>query len=65
MTEDRVFTAYLAFRSGFSAENSTRRPPQWDELSTWMRDAMQVCYLQGKLDGASLLPPANHESDAK
>ena len=51
MTEDRVFTAYLAFRSGFSVENSTRRPPKWEKLSTWMRDAMQVCYLQGKLDG--------------
>jgi len=42
----RVRAAYRAFRDGFVKGH----PPLWEDLSDWMRDAMLVAYLQGKLD---------------
>jgi hypothetical protein len=43
----RERVAYNVFRNGFS-ENA---PPVWDDLESWMRDALTVAYLQGTLDG--------------
>ena len=41
-------TAYYTFREGFGF--GADRPPEWSKLKSWMRDAMIVAYLQGKLD---------------
>lgn len=47
--DDRAQVAYDAYRSGFSRGHVV--PPLWAELESWMRDALIVTYLQGKLDG--------------
>lgn len=47
--DDRAQTAYDAYRNGFSRGHVI--PPPWNELDSWMRDALIVTYLQGKLDG--------------
>ena len=41
--------AYDAFRGGF--RRGAVVPPHWDDLESWMRDALMIAYLQGKLDG--------------
>lgn len=48
--DDRAQTAYNAYRNGFSRGHIL--PPPWNELESWMRDAVIVAYLQGKLDAA-------------
>lgn len=53
MTDDRPKMAYSIFRGGLRKD--VIPPPHWDELEPWMRDAMRVAYLQGKLDGTT--PP--------
>lgn len=54
MTE-RAQVAYAAFRGGF--RDDAKAPPHWNDLETWMRDALKVAYLQGRLDGKSLWKP--------
>jgi hypothetical protein len=51
MSEDRERpkTAYSVFRGGFRSD-APFIPPHWDDLETWMRDAIYVGYLQGQLD---------------
>ena len=49
-TNERVRIAYNAFLSGFSGFCPA---PRWDEASPWVRDALKVAYLQGRLDGTS------------
>lgn len=57
MTE-RVRLAYNVLRDGIRKD----RPPEWESLQPWMRDAMLVTYLQGKLDwGASVAARADGE----
>jgi hypothetical protein len=48
MTE-RAEQSYHIFRGGF---RTAPPPPHWEDLEPWMRDAVKVAYLQGKLDGA-------------
>lgn len=58
--EERVRTAYNAFRNGFS--DPFKCPvPQWDLAPAWVRDVTVVAYLQGKLDNdhTSMLKEAN------
>jgi hypothetical protein len=43
----RERVAYDTYRNGFSKNH----PPLWQHLEPWMRDAITVAYLQGKLDG--------------
>lgn len=53
----RVMRSYDTFRAGFGeGPLSSWRPPHWIELDTWIRDALLVAYIQGKLDGASDAP---------
>lgn len=52
---DRAQLAYNVFRGGFPKE---KRTPRWTDLEPWMRDAMLVTYLQGKLDGSTLPAPS-------
>ena len=47
MTRHHEELAYDVFRNGCTKD----KPPAWDNLEPWMRDAMTVTYLQGKLDG--------------
>lgn len=47
--EDRERLAYNTYRGGFSKNH----PPLWQDLEPWVRDAITVAYLQGKLDGGS------------
>jgi hypothetical protein len=49
MTEQRIKAAYNTFRGGVRHADI----PQWDDAPSWVRDAMRVAYLQGKLDGRS------------
>lgn len=54
MSADRTKTAYGAFRVGFGGGPlSDWAPPNWEHLETWVRDALRVAYLLGKLDGRS------------
>lgn len=46
MDENRERLAYNTYRSGFSKNH----PPLWQHLEPWVRDAITVAYLQGKLD---------------
>jgi hypothetical protein len=46
---ERWQTAYEIYRGGFRKD----APPHWDDLPSWVRDAIKVAYLQGKLDGPS------------
>lgn len=45
--EDRARVSYEAFRNGF---DGGVLPPEWDKAPAWVRDAIHVAYLQGKLD---------------
>lgn len=47
-TDDRIKTAYNTFRGG--CREGADVPPHWDELPPYVRDAVTVAYLQGKLD---------------
>lgn len=49
---NRAKTAYDAFRGGFADPVAMKIPP-WDEVPSWMRDALIVAYLQGTLDATS------------
>lgn len=49
---DRAQVAYDVFRGGFR-KGHPNTPPPWDDLKPWIRDAMLVAYLQGKLDGST------------
>lgn len=48
---DRTELAYSVFRGGF--RKGSHAPPHWADIEPWMRDAMLVAYLQGKLDGST------------
>jgi hypothetical protein len=54
MTQPREQLAYDVFRGGFRA--GAKVPPHWDDLEPWVRDAILVAYLQGKLDGSTRYP---------
>lgn len=45
MDDKRVIDAYHVLRNG-----CTEPPPAWDDLPDWVRDAMRVSYLLGKID---------------
>lgn len=45
--DDRIKTAYDTFRHGITAKDI---PLPWGHLLPWIRDAMRVAYLQGRLD---------------
>lgn len=47
---DRERLAYNTYRNGFSKNH----PPHWQNLEPWVRDAITVAYLQGRLDGGTL-----------
>lgn len=47
--EDRARLAYETYRGGFR-EDAPCPVPHWDDAPTWVRDAIHVAYLQGKLD---------------
>ena len=51
MSDERAKLAYSVFRGGFRKDADA--PPHWDDLPTWVRDAVTVAYLQGKLDGST------------
>lgn len=55
----RQQVAYNVFRGGFG-DGHPNRPPHWDDLEPWIRDALTVAYLQGQLDG---LPKKNAASE--
>lgn len=57
MTDDRIKTAYHVFRGGFRP--GANMPPHWTDLEPWVRDALVVAYLQGKLDGSTHEPAQN------
>lgn len=46
-TAERVKQAYDIFRGGFKDPETM---PHWDDAPSWVRDAVTVAYLQGKLD---------------
>lgn len=48
-TDDRVAGAYNTFRGGFR-DDAPCPVPSWDDAPDWVRDAVKVAYLQGKLD---------------
>lgn len=45
---DSAKAAYSIYRGGF--REGMKIPPHWDDLQPFMRDALTVVYLQGKLD---------------
>lgn len=47
MSKERAQVAYATFRGGFDHS----APPHWEDAPAWVRDAVLVAYLQGKLDG--------------
>jgi hypothetical protein len=51
--EDRARLAYETFRSGFRVD-APCPVPHWDDAPAWVRDAVHVAYLQGKLDKPSI-----------
>lgn len=54
MTTEQAKTAYETFRGGFG-KNPCPAPP-WYEAPRWVRDAVLVAYLQGRVDkGAELI----------
>lgn len=48
---DQPRAVYENFCNGFGSQ--ANRPPFWKDLEPWIRDAITVAYLQGKLDGKS------------
>lgn len=48
-SEERIVWAYNTFRGGFR-EDAPCPIPHWDDAPPWVRDAMRVAYMQGKLD---------------
>lgn len=48
----RAKIAYDAFRGGFCGGETP--VPHWDEAPTWVRDAVLVAYLQGRLDNGAV-----------
>lgn len=55
MSDERIKEAFESFTRG------VRRPgytplPTWDTAPAWVRDAMRVAYLQGKIDGFAPSP---------
>lgn len=58
--DERAKTAYETLRAGFG-KNPCPCPP-WDGLEVWMRDALIVCYLQGRVDRAGELYKAQGKS---
>lgn len=48
---ERHHVAYNTFCNGF--QDARLKPPLWDNLEPWVRDALLVAYSQGKLDGGS------------
>lgn len=45
---DRVKVAYETFTGGFA--DGKCPAPRWEDAPTWLRDALAVSYMQGKLD---------------
>lgn len=60
MAMNRERVAYNVFRGGFRAD--AKPPPHWDDLEPWVRDAVTVAYLQGKLDGSTHYAAPVHSS---
>ncbi len=58
---DRVRLAYNVLRNGIRKD----KPPEWEILQPWMRDAMLVTYLQGKLDGSTKYAATGGGEDAR
>lgn len=54
--ESRERLAYNTYRGGFSRNH----PPLWQDLEPWVRDAITVAYLQGKLDRGHALSLQDH-----
>jgi hypothetical protein len=54
MSDDRIKEAFNAFTSGIRPGYTPL--PTWDTAPAWVRDAMRVAYLQGKLDSGSQSP---------
>lgn len=71
---ERANFAFNIFRGGFP-NGHPNRPPHWDDLPPWIRDALTIAYLQGKLDGsiprdaagpaATPLPSQGYMTDAR
>jgi hypothetical protein len=49
---DRVKVAYETFTGGFAEGKCPA--PRWESAPTWLRDALAVAYLQGKLDALAV-----------
>lgn len=49
MGNERARLAYEVFRNGLRYPGDI---PTWDDAPSWVRDAVIVGYLQGKLDGS-------------
>ena len=62
-SKTRAMISYLDFRRGFS--DPSKRPPEWDALPDFVRDAILVAYAQGKLDAKAKAIAAEREACAK
>lgn len=50
MNDDHVARARLAYETFRGGCNDITKVPHWDKTPGWVRDAVLVAYLQGRLD---------------
>lgn len=60
MNDDHVARARLAYETFRGGCNDITKVPRWEKVPGWIRDAVLVAYLQGRLDAPG---PFHHHSD--